>query len=190
MNNGSGSRRWATKLTRKLWPATSSSRWGASRPSSQSTTWKAPSGIMTPSARKNGPSQRALSTACANASPLPRWALSCYWRKDGVPLWQDRALLAKPDEENSFGPTEAQRFAETLARRLGLDPEYVKPAFEDPVHYLERERNLPINVDVADNRLENPGERERVRRVFDRGLKTPVGYVLPIQRGDDARNPE
>jgi uncharacterized protein (DUF2126 family) len=122
--------------------------------------------------------------------PLPRWALSCYWRKDGVPLWQDRALLAQPDQENNFGPGEAQRFAETLARRLGLDPEYVKPAFEDPVHYLERERNLPINVDVADNRLENPGERERVRRVFERGLKTPVGYVLPIQRGDAAREPE
>jgi uncharacterized protein (DUF2126 family)/transglutaminase-like putative cysteine protease len=122
--------------------------------------------------------------------PLPRWALSCHWRKDGVPLWQDRALLASPDVESKFGPHDAQRFAETLARRLRLDPAYVMPAFEDSVHYLERERNLPINVDAADNRLENPVDRDRLRRVFDHDLKTPVGYVMPIQRGDGAHGPE
>jgi uncharacterized protein (DUF2126 family)/transglutaminase-like putative cysteine protease len=116
--------------------------------------------------------------------PLPRWALSCYWRKDGVPLWRNRALLAEPDVKTSFGPNEAQRFGETLARRLHLDPEYVMPAFEDPVHYQECERNLPINVDVSDNKLENSGERAHLRDVFKRGLRTPIGYVLPIQRGD------
>jgi uncharacterized protein (DUF2126 family)/transglutaminase-like putative cysteine protease len=114
--------------------------------------------------------------------PLPRWALTCYWRTDGVPLWPNRALLARDDVQYAFGPADAQHFMETLAGRLGLDPEYVIPALEDPVHYLQRERQLPINVDPADNRLEDPQERERVRRVFERGLNTPVGVILPIQR--------
>ena len=66
--------------------------------------------------------------------PLPRWAFTCYWRTDGVPLWHDRALLAqRRTRATDSAPLDAQRFAETLARRLGVDPEYVNPAFEDPV---------------------------------------------------------
>jgi len=121
---------------------------------------------------------------------LPRWALTCYWRSDGVPLWQDRSLLARADKTYKFGPLEAQRFSATLARRLGVDPEYANPAFEDPVYYLQRERQLPINVDPVDNHLEDPIERERVRRVFERGLNTPTGYVLPLQRGWGRSGPE
>jgi uncharacterized protein (DUF2126 family)/transglutaminase-like putative cysteine protease len=122
--------------------------------------------------------------------PLPRWALTCYWRADGQPLWHDRALLAKEDSSYGFGPLEAQRFAETLSQRLGVDPGYVHPAFEDPVYYLQRERQLPINVDPVDNHLEDPGERERVRRVFERGLNTPAAMVLPLQRGPGKNGPE
>ena len=122
--------------------------------------------------------------------PLPRWALSCYWRKDGVPMWRDAKLLARHDTESTHGPVDAQRFSETLAQRLGVDPGYVNAAFEDPVHYLQRERQLPINVDPLDNHLEDPGERERIRRVFERGLDKPTGYVLPLQRGIGKDGPQ
>jgi len=118
---------------------------------------------------------------------LPRWAFTCYWRNDGVPLWHDRQLLACEDERSCFGPLEAQRFAETLANRLGVHPEYANPAFEDPLYYLQKERQLPVNVDPVDNHLEDPGERERVRQVFQRGLNRPTGFVLPLQRGRQAR---
>ncbi len=121
---------------------------------------------------------------------LPRWALSCYWRKDGVPMWRDEGLFARDDSKTNFGPVEAQLFSETLASRLGIDAGYVNAAFEDPVYYLQRERQLPINVDPIDNRLEDPVERERIRKVFERGLETPTGYVLPLQRGIGKDGPQ
>ena len=122
--------------------------------------------------------------------PLPRWALACYWRADGLPLWHDRALLAREGVEYKFGPIDAQHFTETLARRLGVDPDYVNPAYEDPLYYLQRERQLPINVDPVKNRLEDAQERERLRSVFERGLNTPTGMVLPLQRGAGKNGPE
>jgi uncharacterized protein (DUF2126 family)/transglutaminase-like putative cysteine protease len=122
--------------------------------------------------------------------PLPRWAIACYWRTDGAPLWRDRELLAREEADYRFDVAEAELFADTLARRLGLDPNYVSPAFEDPFYHLQQERQLPVNVDPADNRLEDPLARERIRRVFERGLHTPAGMVLPLQRGSGLSGPE
>jgi uncharacterized protein (DUF2126 family)/transglutaminase-like putative cysteine protease len=122
--------------------------------------------------------------------PIPRWALNCYWRKDGVPIWQDSALIASEDVNYGYGPLDAQRFLAALATRLGVDPDYVHAAFEDPLYYLQRERQLPINLDPLDNRLEDPGERERVHKVFERGLNTPAGHLLPLQRGLGKNGPE
>jgi len=114
--------------------------------------------------------------------PLPRWALGCYWRKDGTPLWRDRELLARDDVDYGFGVAQAKTFGEALARRLGLDPSYVMPAFEDQFYYLHQEQLLPVNVNTAKNQAEDPLERERIRKIFERGLDTPVGMVLPLQR--------
>jgi uncharacterized protein (DUF2126 family) len=41
-------------------------------------------------------------------------------------------------------------------------------------------------VDPFDARLDDPLERERLRRVFGHGLDKPVGHVLPVQR-DEAK---
>ena len=79
---------------------------------------------------------------------------------------------------------------DALAQRLGVDPDYVCSAFEDPLYYLQRERQLPVNVDPVDNRLDDPEERERLRRVFERGLETPVGLVLPLKRSWGRNGPE
>jgi uncharacterized protein (DUF2126 family) len=116
---------------------------------------------------------------------LPRWALSCYWRKDGEPIWANPALYA--DEARSYGATPAQAatFLKSLAGRLGLDPQYVFAGYEDTWYYLWRERKLPSNVDPFDARLDDVQERARLRKVFQHGLDKAVGYILPIQREGD-----
>jgi uncharacterized protein (DUF2126 family) len=114
---------------------------------------------------------------------LPRWAYTCYWRTDGVPLWHDVQWVADPSRDYGFGESEARRFSEELARRLAVGPEYLVTAYEDPLEYIHNERNLPLNVDPVNNKLDDPEERERIRRVFAHGLGRPVGFVLPLQRG-------
>ncbi|MBI5322877.1 transglutaminase family protein [Bradyrhizobium sp.] len=113
---------------------------------------------------------------------LPRWAFGLFWRKDGVPVWRNPDLIAGIDSPRKAQIADARGLAEGTASRLGLGAKYVMPAYEDPAHWIEREAALPANVSPADSRLSDPEERARMARVFDQGLNSPSGYVLPIQR--------
>ncbi|TWS95838.1 DUF2126 domain-containing protein [Reyranella sp. CPCC 100927] len=113
---------------------------------------------------------------------LPRWALTAFWRKDGEPIWRDPRLIAHEEKPNGADAILAGRFAHILAERLQIDPGFALPAFEDTWYYLWRERRLPVNVDPADSNLKDPLERARLARVFEQGLESVVGHVLPIQR--------
>ncbi|MGQ0685911.1 transglutaminase family protein [Bradyrhizobium sp.] len=113
---------------------------------------------------------------------LPRWAFGLYWRKDGIPIWKNADLIAGIEGVRKACIADAARLAEGTARRLGLAAQYVMPAYEDPAHWIEREAALPANVSPDDSRLADPEERARMVRVFDQGLNSPKGYVLPIQR--------
>ncbi|WP_394839279.1 transglutaminase family protein [Pendulispora rubella] len=114
--------------------------------------------------------------------PLPRWALNLFWRRDGEPLWKERALVADEQAPSGADDALAGRFLHEVATRLGVDPGCAFPAFEDVYYYLWRERQLPINVDPFDSKLDDPLERERLRRIFSVGLDKVVGYALPIER--------
>jgi uncharacterized protein (DUF2126 family)/transglutaminase-like putative cysteine protease len=114
--------------------------------------------------------------------PLPRWAFALYWRGDGQPLWHDPALIADENPPAAAGIEQVERFMLGLTERLGIDPGCAAPAYEDPAHFLLKEHLLPENVDPLDSRLDDPQERSRLARVFDRGLDRPSGWVLPIQR--------
>ena len=113
---------------------------------------------------------------------LPRWSLNCFWRHDGEAIWCDQALIA--DEAIDYGATAhtAQQFLTIFASRLGLSPELVFAAYEDPFYHEWRERRLPANVDSRDSRLDDAQEGARLARLFDTGLDRVAGYVLPIAR--------
>ncbi|HXX66762.1 MAG TPA: transglutaminase family protein, partial [Polyangiaceae bacterium] len=112
--------------------------------------------------------------------PLPRWALSVYFRNDGLPIWRDPALFAQ-SETGTATHVDASKFATQLARRLGVDPSFAQAAYEDAWYYLWRERRLPVNTDPHNSRLEDELERARLARVFEAGLKAIVGYALPLR---------
>ncbi|KAI3594398.1 Large protein containing transglutaminase-like domain [Cupriavidus sp. U2] len=115
---------------------------------------------------------------------LPRWALSICWRADGHPCWQDPSLFADEREPDAYTSADARRFLETLTRRLGLEADTITPGYEDVWYYLWRERRLPVNVDPFEAKLDDELERTRLRRVFDAGLSSVTGYVLPLARDD------
>jgi uncharacterized protein (DUF2126 family)/transglutaminase-like putative cysteine protease len=118
--------------------------------------------------------------------PLPRWALSLFWRRDGAPLWKDHALLAVDDAKGEADAAAAGVFLRGVAERLGFDAASVLPAYEDTYHYLLRERQLPANVDPLDAKLDDPLERTRLRRLFGEGLGKVAGWVLPVAKPDHA----
>src|SRR5262249_23506773 len=113
---------------------------------------------------------------------LPRWAWYAHWRRDHEPVWRDLALLADADSDGDATALDASRFCAALAERLQVDPSLVQPAYEDVHYYLWREHKLPANVIAEDAKLADPLERERLARVFAKGLGASVGSVLPLRR--------
>ena len=112
---------------------------------------------------------------------LPRWAFALYWRKDGEPIWRNADLIATVAGAQKAGAEQAAKVGEGVAVRLGLTADFVLPAYEDPAHWMVKEGSLPDNTDPLSPKIDDPEERARMVRTFERGLRTPTGYVLPIQ---------
>ncbi|MGX9419333.1 transglutaminase family protein [Vibrio sp. WJH972] len=112
---------------------------------------------------------------------LPRWALGCFWRTDGEPLWHDHDLLARVDKNYQHSEIEAKEFGEKLCETLGLEPSYLQETFEDSLYYLWMERSLPDDVNPRKASLSDDLERRRLAKLLTRGIEKPSGYVLPIE---------
>ncbi len=114
--------------------------------------------------------------------PLPRWALGCYWRKDGVPIWKDDSLIADEGKDYGHGAKDAKALLTRISQVIGADPKYMVPGYEDAFYYMWKERRFPSNVTPEKSNLKDKLERDRIARIFQQGLGEVVGYTLPIKR--------
>ncbi len=85
---------------------------------------------------------------------LPRWALHCVSRNDGVPVWENADWIAREDQARETGPgnAEALAFLQALARRLEVTADNILPAFN------------------------------AFRQDAPSASAAPAGYVLPLRR--------
>ena len=115
--------------------------------------------------------------------PLPRWQTSIIWRKDGKKIWKDPTLFADMNSKYDYTDADAEKFIKTLAKTLEVSEENVISAYEDPIHYIMKEAELPADIDPMECNLDDPLERRTLAQVLGHGLNKPVGYVLPLNYG-------
>ena len=114
--------------------------------------------------------------------PLPRWALSCAWRSDGVPVWENIDLIAREDEKHNFGLEGALNFMEALARRLQVSVENLLPAYDadsaEATGYV-----LPIRRRQAEGLLYWSSQLwfPRPERLLLSSGDSPIGYRIPTE---------
>ena len=113
--------------------------------------------------------------------PLPRWALTVYWRPDGKPIWHNAALQAKQDLSPNYNAKHGEILIKAMTRILKQNPEFILAGFEDAYHLLWREGNLPVEFDPKNEKLKSESERTKLLQHLDNGLGAVKGYVLPLK---------
>ncbi|MGB0662687.1 MAG: DUF2126 domain-containing protein [Pontibacterium sp.] len=111
---------------------------------------------------------------------IPRWALGCFWRNDGIALWKEPKLLADFDKDYKFTTEDAETFAKELARNLGVSPDYLIPGYEDALYYLWKSESLPENIDPKKVSSKDDLDRKKIAQLLQRGLDEVTGYALPL----------
>ncbi len=117
--------------------------------------------------------------------PLPRWALGCFWRTDGIPLWRNAALIADESRSGNRNAADAERFGQVLSSKLGIAAQFLVAAYEDWVYYLWRESQQPPGIDAIAIPWA-PQFRDDLSLALSRGLEGPVGYALPLRWNREA----
>ena len=111
---------------------------------------------------------------------LPRWAMPCFWRRDGEAIWHDAKLLANPDKPLKHTLKTAEKFLKALAETLAIPASYILAAREDTPYYLWKEHKLPLVDEMMVADVFEKTERERLQTLMDKNLNDPVGFVLPL----------
>jgi uncharacterized protein (DUF2126 family)/transglutaminase-like putative cysteine protease len=100
---------------------------------------------------------------------LPRWALGCYWRKDGVSIWDNQNLFAEDGRDYGYSAPEARKFLEALAHRLQVSASFTITAYEDVFFQLWKDHRFPEVIDQLHAKVQESQEK-------------PIGFVLPLRR--------
>ena len=116
--------------------------------------------------------------------PLPRWALSCFWRVDRVPVWENLDLIARENQEYGFGAADAFKFMVALSRRLQVSSENILPAYDlgaesaEPAGYI-----LPIRRRQPEGRLCWSSQLwfPRAERLLLSPGDSPIGYRVATE---------
>jgi uncharacterized protein (DUF2126 family) len=114
---------------------------------------------------------------------LPRWALSCYWRADRVPVWENVDLIAPEDQDYGFGAPNALKFMEALTHRLQVSAANLLPVFN-----AEAESTEPSGYVLPIRRRQSAGQLfwssqlwfPRPERLVLMAGDSPIGYRLPV----------
>lgn len=119
---------------------------------------------------------------------IPRWALGVFWRKDGEPLWTKPQFLARIDKNYQHTINDSIRFSHYLSRLLGIAEAHCQPAYEDSFHYLLKEQQLPVNLDLLSQKVKTDLDKKRLAKLLEKGMNVPAGIVIPISRGYAAKS--
>ena len=112
--------------------------------------------------------------------PIPRWAKTCFARKDGLPIWENQNLLAEEGSDHGHSNNFARMFAARIADRLDVGNKNVSEAYEDAIYHVWEEQRLPVNVDLNKESMRDSIDRKRLARVLEQGVQDPVGFILPL----------
>jgi len=113
--------------------------------------------------------------------PLPRWQYGLFWRKDGLPMWKNTALLALENAKKKYTHIDAEAFIQELSKHLAVPASDISPLYEDVFYFLWTEGKIPVNLDPLSFNLKDAIERRTLTQLLDKGLGTPAGYVLPLE---------
>jgi uncharacterized protein (DUF2126 family)/transglutaminase-like putative cysteine protease len=120
--------------------------------------------------------------------PLPRWQIALFWRTDGAPIWNDpKLLVVDPSTPGSASIKTAATYCASAAELLGISPEFVLPAYEDPLVQVLHEAQLPLGTPAEFEVLPaalagGASARMELVRKLDESKGAAIGFVIPVHR--------
>lgn len=116
---------------------------------------------------------------------LPRWALHCVSRHDGVPVWENGDLIALEEQKYDFVAADSFTFMEALTHRLQVSAGDVLTAYNPPDPQAESDEPagyiLPLRRRQPEGRLVWSSQLwfPRPERLTLSPGDSPIGYRIP-----------